>query len=90
MDEEEKPFDTTLEIECTTRDGLFLDVATVMTTSRVRVKEFSGKDLPNGRSILSVTFEVKNVKELEAIRGRVLNVRDVISTRRGAILCAQS
>ncbi len=83
VDEEEKPFDTTLEIECTTRDGLFLDVATVMTTSRVRVKEFSGKDLPNGRSILSVTFEVKNVKELEAIRGRVLNVRDVISTRRG-------
>lgn len=80
---EEKPFNTTLEIECTTRDGLLLDLATVMTTARVRVKEMSGKDLPNGRSVFSVTFEVKNVKELETIRGRLLNVRDVISTRRG-------
>ena len=54
-----------------------------MTTARVRVKELNGKDLPNGRSIFTVRFEVKNVSELETIRHRLLNIRDVIGSRRG-------
>ena len=80
---EEQPFETTLELDCITRDGLLLDVATAMTTSRVRVKELFGKDLPGGRSVFTVRFEVKNVAELEAIRNRLLNIRDVTGSRRG-------
>ena len=80
---DEQPFETTLELECLTRDGLLLDVATAMTTSRVRVKELTGKDLPGGRSMFTVRFEVKNIAELEAIRNRLLNIRDVIGSRRG-------
>ena len=79
----EQPFDTTLELECITRDGLLLDVATVMTTARVRVKELNGKDLPGGKSVFTVRFEVKNVTELEQIRNRLLNIRDVLGARRG-------
>ena len=81
--QEEQPFETTLELECITRDGLLLDVATTMTTARVRVKELAGKDLPNGRSVFTVRFEVKNVAELESIRGKLLNIRDVVASRRG-------
>ena len=81
--QDEQPFDTTLELDCITRDGLLLDVATVMTTSRVRLKELNGKDLPNGRSIFTVRFEVKNVNELESIRKKLLGIRDVIGSRRG-------
>ena len=81
--QDEQPFDTTLELDCITRDGLLLDVATAMTTARVRVKELSGKDLPGGRSVFTVRFEVKNVGELEAIRTRLLNIRDVTGSRRG-------
>ena len=81
--QEEQPFETTLELECITRDGLLLDVATVMTTARVRVKELFGKDMPNGRSIFTVRFEVKNVADLETIRTKLLNIRDVVSSRRG-------
>jgi len=80
---EEKPFDTTLELDCITRDGLLLDLATVMTTARVRVKELSGKDLPDGHSVFTVRFEVKNVAELETIRNKLLNIRDVLGSRRG-------
>ena len=80
---EEQPFDTTLELDCITRDGLLLDVATVMTTARVRVKELSGKDVPGGHSVFTVRFEVKNVTELETIRNRLLNIRDVLGSRRG-------
>ncbi len=81
--EEEQPFETTLELDCLTRDGLLLDVATTMTTSRVRVKELSGRDMPGGHSIFTVRFEVKNVAELDAIRNKLLNIRDVIGSRRG-------
>ena len=80
---DEQPFETTLELDCITRDGLLLDVATVMTAARVRVKELSGKDIPGGHSVFTVRFEVKNVAELEAIRNRLLNIRDVLGSRRG-------
>jgi len=81
--EEDQPFETTLELDCITRDGLLLDVATAMTTARVRVKELFGKDLPGGKSVFTVRFEVKNVAELDAIRNRLLNIRDVVGSRRG-------
>ena len=81
--QDEQPFDTTLELDCITREGLLLDVATVMTTSRVRVKELFGKDLPGGHSVFTVRFEVRNVAELETIRSKLLNIRDVLGSRRG-------
>ena len=81
--QEEQPFETTLELDCITRDGLLLDVAMVMTTARVRVKELNGRDLPGGRSTFTVRFEVKNVAELEHIRKKLLGIRDVISSKRG-------
>ena len=82
-DAEEQPFETTLELDCITRDGLLLDVAQTMTTARVRVKELYGKDLPGGRSTFTVRFEVKNVAELESIRNKLLSIRDIIGSRRG-------
>ena len=81
--QEEQPFETTLELDCITRDGLLLDVAMVMTTARVRVKELFGKDLPGGKSIFTVKFEVKNASELDIIRNKLLNIRDVVGSRRG-------
>ena len=81
--QEDQPFETTLELDCITRDGLLLDVAMAMTTARVRVKELTGKDLPGGKSIFIVRFEVKNSAELEAIRNKLLNIRDVVGSRRG-------
>ena len=80
---DDQPFETTLELDCITRDGLLLDLATTMTSSRVRMKELNGRDLPNGHSIFTVRFEIKNVVELDLIRNRLLNIPDVISTRRG-------
>ena len=81
--QEDQPFETTLELDCITRDGLLLDVATTMTTARVRVKELTGKDLPGGKSLFVVRFEVKNSAELDAIRNKLLNIRDVVGSRRG-------
>jgi len=81
--QDEQPFETTLELDCITRDGLLLDVAMVMTTARVRVKELNGKDLPGGRSTFTVRFEVKDVQELDTIRNKLMSIRDVVGSRRG-------
>ena len=81
--QDDQPFETTLELDCITRDGLLLDLAQTMTTARVRVKELYGKDLPGGKSTFTVRFEVKDVGELEFVRSKLLNIRDVIGTRRG-------
>ena len=81
--QDDHPFETTLELECITRDGLLLDVATTMTAAHVRVKELLGKDLPGGKSMFTVRFEVKDVTELDFIRNKLMNIRDVIGSRRG-------
>ena len=81
--QEEQPFETTLELDCITRDGLVLDVVTAMTSNRVRLKEINGKDLPDNKSVVTIRFEVRNVTELESIRTKLLNIRDVVGSRRG-------
>ena len=47
------------------------------------VKELIGRDLPGGKSVFTVKFEVKDVAELDAIRNKLLNIRDVVGSRRG-------
>jgi len=79
----DQPFETTLELECLTRDGLLLDVAQTMTTARVRVKELSGKDLPGGRSVFTIRFEVKNTQELDLVRRKLISIKDVTGSKRG-------
>ena len=81
--QDNQPFETTLELDCITREGLLLDVATVMSTARVRLKELNGKDLPDNKSVFTVRFEVRNVEELEDIRKKLLNIRDIVGSRRG-------
>jgi len=81
--QDSQPFETVLELECITRDGLLLDVAQTMTTARVRVKELYGKDMPGGKSVFTVKFEVKDVAELDSIRNKLLSIRDVVGSRRG-------
>ncbi len=78
-----QPFNTTLELECNNRDGLVMDVSTVMFETRVRMKGFNATELENGRCIIVVSFEVRNVTELNRITNRLLSIRDVLAARRG-------
>ena len=54
-----------------------------MTSARVRMKELNGKDLPGGKSVFTVRFEVNDVKELDSIRKKLLAIPDVVGSRRG-------
>ena len=80
---EEKPFSTTFEIDSIDRDGIWLDIATALTASKVKVTEISAREMPAGKARTIATFEVKNVAELEAIRSRVRSIDGVVDVRRG-------
>ena len=81
--EEEKPFSTTFEIDSIDRDGIWIDIATVLNSAKVRVSEISARELSvnHGRAI--VTFEVRNVQELEVIRNKMRAIDGVLDVRRG-------
>ena len=79
----EKPFSTTFEIDSTDRDGIWLDIATALSASKVKVTELSGRDMPAGKARTIATFEVKTVRELEAIRSRIRSIAGVLDVRRG-------
>ena len=64
-------------------DNKPMSEATWAAVKELAVKELSGKDLPGGRSTFTVRFEVKNIAELEAIRTKLLNIRDVTGSKRG-------
>ena len=80
---EDKPFSTTFEVDSTDRNGIWLDIATALTTAKVKVSEISGRDMPAGKARTIATFEVKNVQELEAIRSKIRAISGVIDVRRG-------
>jgi len=81
--EEDKPFSTTFEIDSIDRDGIWIDIATVLNSSKVRVSEISARELSANHGRATVTFEVKNVQELETIRNKMRQIDGVLDVRRG-------
>ena len=80
---EEKPFATTLEIDCLDRNGIWIDIATVLNAAKVKVSEISARELAAGKGRTIATFEVRSVSELEAIRSKMRSIEGVIDVRRG-------
>ncbi len=80
---DDQPFDTTFVLECNDRDGLLLDVSMVLKAEKVRIKDFSAKELPDDRSSFVIRVEVKNLEELEKLRTKLFNVRGVTTIHRG-------
>ena len=80
---DEKPFATTLEIDCIDRSGIWIDIATVLNAAKVKVSEISARELSAGKARTVATFEVKSVAELETIRQKMRGIEGVYDVRRG-------
>jgi len=78
-------FSTSLEILSRDRDGLLLDMATIMTSLKLKVTELSSRVLPDGFAVTSLTFTVSNVGDLEAVRSRIRAVPGVEEIKRGKV-----
>ncbi len=78
-----KAFSTCLEVRTLDRNNMLLDIATVLSTSKVHVTEVNGRNLPDGKCMFTLTFDVENVKGLEAVQYRIRCISGVLDVRRG-------
>ena len=76
-------FSTSLEIEADDRDGLMLDVATILTSLRLRTSEMSARSVGGGTAIVCLRFGVHNLTELETVRTRLRGISGVHNVERG-------
>ena len=76
-------FSTSLEIEADDRDGLMLDVATILTSVRLRTSEMSARSVGGGTAIVCLRFGVHNLTELENVRTRLRGISGVHNVERG-------
>ena len=76
-------FSTSLEIEADDRDGLMLDVATILTSLRLRTSEMSARSVGGGTTIVCLRFGVHNLTELENVRTRLRGISGVHNVERG-------
>ena len=77
-------FSTSLELETTDRDGMMLDIATILTSLRVHITEMTARSLPGSVGLINLSFPVHNLTELESIRARLRGISGVTEVRRGA------
>ena len=80
---ESEPFSTTLEIDATGRQELYLDVGTILASMKLHVSEISSRALPEDRCMTLVSFDVKNIEELERVCSRIRSLSGVTAVRRG-------
>ena len=76
-------FQTTLELEVSDREGMLLDVTTVLTGLRIHITEITAKSTGGGLGVVSCTFAVHSLAELDNIRSRLRGISGVISVNRG-------
>ena len=70
-------FTATLDLQASDRDGLMLDVATVLTSLRVRIIEISARSAGGGLGRIIVAIQVHSTTELESIRNRLRGISGV-------------
>ena len=76
-------FSTSLVVEATDRDGLALDIATVLASMKLKVTELNCRVLPEGRCLTNLTFEVRDSDELTSVRNKLGALRGVTGIIRG-------
>ena len=76
-------FSTSFELDCADRDGVALDVAMAISSMKLHCSELSARADQKGNCVVSVTVEVRDVSELNAIRSKLANIRGVRTISRG-------
>ena len=72
----------TLTITARDRNGLVMDIATVLNSLNAKVRTLTARDMAGGNAIASVTLEVKSAAELKYIMGRLAAIQGITSVKR--------
>ena len=79
----EEGYVTNLKLMAKDRDGLVMDLASALSSMSAKVRGLSARDIGQGRAAASVTLEVKDIGELNAIVARLSKVPGVNEIARG-------
>lgn len=75
-------FVTTIVIYARDRNGLVMDIATVLNSVNAKVRSLSARDNVGGYAIVNVTLEVRNAADLHYIMNRITGISCVIKVSR--------
>ena len=75
-------YKTSLDISAKDRDGLTLDVATVLSAAKVKTTGLSARSMPDGYAAVSITLEVKNQAELATVINKLGQIQGVYQVKR--------
>jgi len=73
---------TTITISSRDRNGLVMDIATVLNSVNAKVRNLSSRAVGYGQAVTVVTLEVKDISELRYIMNRIAGVAGVSSVMR--------
>ena len=76
-------YSTTLRILAHDRNGLVLDIATVLNSLSAKVLSLNARGLPDGNALILVTLEVQDLSALRLIMGRLRTLGGVRQIERG-------
>ena len=76
-------YSTTLRILARDRNGLVLDIATVLNSLSAKVLSLNARGLPDGAALIHVTLEVADLSALRLIIGRLRTLGGVRQIERG-------
>ena len=79
----DETFATSLELDVQDRDNMVLDIAAALSGMKIKVSEIAGRSLPNGRGLITLTFSVRSVSELNSVCAKLRTVTGVEAVRRG-------
>ena len=79
---EQEGYRTALELTASDRDGLALDVATVLSTLKVRVSSLSAKASEGGVAAVTVEVEVHDRDQLQQIINKMSQIHGVSTVKR--------
>lgn len=80
-DTDEK-YQTGIAITANDRDGLVMDIATVLTSLKIKVDSLSARDVGGGQATVYITIEVRNKEELGLAMTRIMGVKSVREVKR--------
>ena len=75
-------YTTTITISSKDRNGLVMDIATVLNSMNAKVRNLSSRSVGYGQAVTVITLEVKNATELRYIMNRIAGVAGVSSVMR--------
>ena len=76
-------FSTSFELICRDRDNLALDAAMAISAMKLKCSELSARSDGKGGGTISITVEVRNTTELNAVRAKLATIKGVTDIRRG-------